>query len=441
MALSLSYRTRAFSTGALIKVSMKAQMSKNKNHEHHDMQLDRGTKALMFITSVISLALIIGALTIGKIKTVQLENTQQNLSLALKKTEQALLNWKNTNTEILTQLSEAPKLQALLEKQISAYNNKQNLLGDNLDALRHYFHEHQILSGAKGFFIVAPDGTNIASLRDANVGTKNLIMHHRTQQFDRALQGTPQFIAPIPSDISIPEQRNIKNSHLPASAFFAAPIKNRKGDTVALLTQRIDPNLTFSKLQLLNDSLLELDIYSINGHGMMISEPLRIQAIRQLGLITAQEQPILSIKVSDPGAPIEHTFTAIESNGSLPLTQIASKILAHNTEGVFVDNIRSYRNYLGQSVFGAGLWSDEMGIGIIVEQKQQQALASYYWLRTLIITGISTLCLVITVLTTLWLRAHKIILRTLQTTNDNLDNIVATRTQESHEINKKPSRH
>ena len=391
---------------------------------YHDVSLDMSTKALIFTTSVIALALLIGALTIGKVKTVQLANTQQNLGLALQQTEQTLLYWKDTNTATLERLTITPKLNTLLQAQVSLYESNSNLFGSNLNALRQYFLDNRATFGSdKGFFIVARDGTNIASLRDENIGIKNLILQHRTLQFDRALEGVPQFIAPIPSDVAIKGQKNIKGKAVPASAFFVAPIKNIKGETIALFTERIDPSKTFSALQKNSKSLPGLDIYSINTAGQLVSEPLGNELFYQNGLLQTNEQAVLSLTAS---APQQLTSAPSEPQ----LTQMASDVIDSAPERILIRHSRPYQNLLEQQVLGAGLWSDELGIGIIAEQSKEQALANYYWLRKLMIIAISILCLFVIILTTVWLRAHQRMMLAMQATNDNLEGIVAARTQE-----------
>ena len=390
---------------------------------YHDVSLDMSTKALIFTTSVIALALLIGALTIGKVKTVQLANTQQNLGLALQQTEQTLLYWKDTNTATLERLTITPELNTLLQAQVSLYESNNNLFGSNLNALRQYFLDNRATFGSdKGFFIVARDGTNIASLRDENIGIKNLILQHRTQQFDRALKGAPQFIAPIPSDVAIKGQKNIKGKTVPASAFFVAPIKNTQGETIALFTQRIDPSKTFSALQKNSKSLPGLDIYSINTVGQLVSEPLRNEQLYQNGLLNTHEQAVLSLTASAP--------QQLTSSGEPQLTQMAADVIGSAPERILIQHNRPYQDLLGQQVLGAGLWSDELGIGIIAEQTEEEALANYYWLRKLMIIAISILCLFVIILTTVWLRAHQRMMLAMQATNDNLEGIVAARTQE-----------
>ncbi|WP_054113183.1 PAS domain-containing protein [Marinagarivorans algicola] len=393
------------------------------HHAAHSNQHEISTAALIFASALVSLALILGAATIGKIKKVQHNNIEHILTLTVDKTLQSLTFWKNQKTANLQRLANHPQFQHLAQIQIAHYNHGHNLHNPTLQALRDFINQQKLLLGNFGFFIIALDGTSIASMRDSNIGSKNLIFKHLTQQFDRAVQGTPQFIAPIPSDIPLAQQRNIKDQKVPPSAFFVAPIINSKGDTIALLSERIAPGKQYSQLHDINSAAIS--VFSINRHGYLLSNPQNIDDYYSLGIIKKDEQAILSLKVS----PFHKKPSLTQNNASESLTPIANAMLENNQKITLYSTV-SYINHLNKAVYAVAKWSDDLGIGIIAEEEKSTALKSYYWLRNLIIFVISTLCLFVITITSVWIKSHNKILFSLKKSHSTLENLVIARTQE-----------
>ena len=116
-------------------------------------KLDIGTIFTIFISALISVSLLLGSLVIGKAKTVQLQNIQQNLSFILSKTQQAIVHWKNEHTANMSLLASDPEFRALAQQQLAIHSISGNLFGENLQALRNYFYENVTIFGDDGFFI------------------------------------------------------------------------------------------------------------------------------------------------------------------------------------------------------------------------------------------------------------------------------------------------
>jgi polar amino acid transport system substrate-binding protein len=53
------------------------------------------------------------------------------------------------------------------------------------------------------FSLLAPDFVNIASMRDSNIGAKNLIANHALDTLNRAFQGETVMVPPIWSDVPL----------------------------------------------------------------------------------------------------------------------------------------------------------------------------------------------------------------------------------------------
>jgi hypothetical protein len=96
------------------------------------------------------------------------------LQLVLQTTQESLNLWVESNKFQLSQFAEDPRLISLTERQLGVPRSKNTLLkSKTLKELRDYFWYRKSQFGQAGFFIIAPDFTNIASMRDDKIGAKN----------------------------------------------------------------------------------------------------------------------------------------------------------------------------------------------------------------------------------------------------------------------------
>ncbi|WP_420452873.1 putative bifunctional diguanylate cyclase/phosphodiesterase [Ilumatobacter sp.] len=93
------------------------------------------------------------------------------------------------------------------------------------------------LNRLAGFFAVAPDGRSLASSRDANVATENLVAVEQPRVFERLLGGSSAITRPQSSDVPLGADRELAET-----MFAGAPI-TVGGETVAVLLLRIVPEL------------------------------------------------------------------------------------------------------------------------------------------------------------------------------------------------------
>ena len=170
------------------------------------------------------------------------------LQIVLQTTQESLNLWVESNKFHMAQLAEDLRLVSLTERQLSVPRNKNALLkSEALQGLRAFFQYRRNRSGQTGFFIIAPDFTNIASMRDGNIGTKNLIAGQALDLLNSAFQGEAVMVPPIWSEIPLITSLEGKNKES-ASMFFAAPIKNKQGNIIAVVTRRVDPSRDFTRL-------------------------------------------------------------------------------------------------------------------------------------------------------------------------------------------------
>lgn len=130
------------------------------------------------------------------------ENTQKvwqsNLSTIRATTQEALDIWVSNQKQKLKGIASDPEIQHVAQAQLSLYRANKNISNSTeLYELRKIFRRLQEVSQHKGFFLIAPDGTNIGSMRDNNLALKNLVFLKQRKYFDQAIQGSTVFVLPM----------------------------------------------------------------------------------------------------------------------------------------------------------------------------------------------------------------------------------------------------
>jgi PAS domain S-box-containing protein len=351
------------------------------------------------------------------------------LQIVLQTTQESLNLWVESHKFQMTLLAEDPQLVALAERQLSVPRNKTNLLkSDALKELRAFFEYRRNHSGQIGFFIISPDFINIASMRDGNIGAKNLIANQALDLLNRAFQGETVMVPPIWSDVPLIAAMDGKQKKA-ASMFFAAPVKNRQGQTIAVVTQRVDPAGDFTRLIQLGRLGKSGETYAFGRYGKLLSESRFNADLRNIGLLAEDEESILSVSVRDPGGDMTKGFTPSVPRYQQPLTLMAQQA----TAGRAGLNVAGYRDYRGVPVYGTWLWDDLLQIGLATEIDEADALGPYYTTRTVILTVLG-----ITVLLALGSLVFAVVIeerasRALQKSHDELEIRVEERTAELSE--------
>ena len=299
------------------------------------------------------------------------------LQIVLQTTQESLNLWVESNKFQLTRLAEDPRLVSLTERQLRVSRNKSALLkSDALQELRVFFRLRKNQFGQAGFFIISPDLVNIGSMRDGNMGARNLIANQALDLLNRAFQGEALMVPPIWSDIPLITVLDGKNKMSP-SMFFAAPIKNKQGSVIAVVTQRIDPSMNFTRLIQLGRIGKSGETYAFGLYGKLLSESRFDEDLRKIGMIGKDEESILSVSVRDPGGDMTKAFTPSVPRYQQPLTLMAQQA----TKGKSGLNVEGYRDYRGVRVYGAWLWDDKIGMGLTTEIDEADALGPYYSTR------------------------------------------------------------
>lgn len=143
--------------------------------------LQMGSKRfrILIVGVLLLLALLVAAvswLAFNHNKNRIVEVTGVNLDTILSSSVDRLQMWGEEKQNVTIQIGKDPVLVTLTKALLKVSHDKKALQGSGLQQeIREYFRANDKLSGMKGFFIISQDGTNIASMRDENLGDLNLI--------------------------------------------------------------------------------------------------------------------------------------------------------------------------------------------------------------------------------------------------------------------------
>jgi len=228
------------------------------------------------------------------------------------------------------------------------------LASPSQQTLREWYPEAHLWNGLLGFFLVAPDNTNLASSRDVSVGSTNLLAG-RGDFLERLRAGNTAVSVPLVSDVPVADERGVLQEGLP-TAFAGAPVRDRTGEVIALLLFRVDLTadymVSLQKIRIGDTG----EAYAIDGQGLLASPSRFEHEMVGMGLLNSGQTAVLNVVIRELGVP------GIEEG---PLTRAASALAAgHNGA-----DLEGYPGYRGEPVVGAWRWDDELSLGIIVEQE------------------------------------------------------------------------
>jgi|GEM_PF-2725640 len=236
--------------------------------------------------------------------------------------------------------------------------------GDSMD--------RQVLEhGLLGYFIIAPDGTSLASMRDNNIGTKNIVMLTLPDVFSRVLAGESIVTRPIITDVPIINTRG-EMSAKSITSFVMTPIRDDNGTIIAIFSNRISHNSSVASIFEFLHIGSTGESYIFDSRGRMLSESRFKEDLVALGMLGRDEESALNVFLRDPGTLITLETDSHLSLKNKPLTLMARRAI----EGGAGSSIEGYRDYRGELVVGAWTWNEKLGVGIAVEIDEAEAFDS-----------------------------------------------------------------
>jgi signal transduction histidine kinase/DNA-binding response OmpR family regulator len=259
-------------------------------------------------------------------------------------------------------------------------------------AFRADFAISQGRQGLQGYFIVSPDGRNLGSLGDDNLGATNLVWQEPEFQKQMRLQGSA--LSPfMTSDVPLENVGAVLDGK-PMTLFVGVPIYLDEAEPAA-----------FFMLRLPTVGLLAEQGRARLGQGgvsFLVDQFGRLHADRawinidlaQSGLYSEQFRGRRYLFVRDPGHNVlsQPTKNLAADRSSLPLTY-AVRHLQQGDGSTLVP----YRDHRGIPVVGSWTWSQKLGLGVVTEMPAAEAFARVDTARqhVLIAAIVATLLLVV----------------------------------------------
>jgi PAS domain S-box-containing protein len=228
-----------------------------------------------------------------------------------------------------------------------------------------------------GFFVIDKNGVSIASARDTNIGTRNLIAEQRPARLQRVFAGEAVFVPPVFSDVDLSDASVGRATSL----FIAAPIRSEDGEVIAALTMRLDPSKGFSRALQIARFGESGESYAFDRTGRMMSSSRFENDLSDIGLLADGESSILNIQIRAPGGDMTQGYRPDIPRAEQPLTVMAAAAiadipLAGDQRSPLRLNVEGYPDYRGVGVFGAWFWNGEIGLGLASEVDTAEALST-----------------------------------------------------------------
>lgn len=203
---------------------------------------------LISITILIAFLLAITSWwAIAAIKSEIQKEIGNSLITILDITHQAINTWSKEHRAATQIWANTVELTQLTEELLAIKESGESLINTPVQSTVNNWLNHVYLGkGYQGYFVIGPDNINLASSRNINIGVANLL----TQQpkvLEKLWSGETTISLPQHSDIPLPDAKGIMREGMP-TMFVGAPIRNKQGNIIAILTFRINPVADFTTI-------------------------------------------------------------------------------------------------------------------------------------------------------------------------------------------------
>lgn len=229
-----------------------------------------------------------------------------------------------------------------------------------------------------GFVVIDRQGRQVAALLDDAVGIS--LEDQPFETLRRAFDGPPVVTLPFPSVISLPDA-NGRPGIDQSTMLVAAPLKNLKGEAVAVLAFRVRPTNQFAQALETGRPGLTGETYAFDKTGLLLSDSRFNVQLRELGLIpnSPTSRAVLQLQLRDPGGNLIAGFRSTAPRDALPLTRMANSA----TQGRNGVDVNGYRDYRGMQVVGAWRWLHDYDFGVAREIDFKEAYQETFWIQSI----------------------------------------------------------
>ena len=324
---------------------------------------------------------ICGWLVSRSVETAMRERRQSELATILSADISALKVWLVEQMRDAELIAQDEKLLPEVQKLVAAAQPGENagralLQSPAQEALRQQMKSDLELCGYSGFLVISPEAMVLAADIDAPVG--RTLPGYQKEFFTQVAGGKAAVSRPFRSLLLLADEHGDLKANLP-TMFAAAPVKNEKGDVLAVLALRIRPEIDFTRILQVARNGETGETYAFNQDGLMISESRFDDQLKQIGLLAdlPDSSSILTLELRDPGVDMTSGQRPALRRADQPLSRMTA---AADSGGGGVD-VSGFRDYRGVPVIGAWQWLADQGFGVATKQDLAEAFAPLYVLR------------------------------------------------------------
>ncbi|CUH65203.1 Sensor kinase protein RcsC [Thalassovita gelatinovora] len=315
--------------------------------------MERNIKSLIVMVYLLAAGtLITGYLIIDGILDKNYRNTlSERLLDGLHSTEFALDFWVEAHKREAVAMAKLDIVQSAAHDLLEIRNDRAALI-DHPDQqrLRDFFGHYLSNDHIEGYFLIAPDGTSLASSRVSNTGTSNLLLKQSDLYFS-ALAGQTVMTRLQESEVPLSDETTPRGN---ATLFALAPIRQQDGQVIALFALRLSPR---AELFPLIDGKLpgaQLRSYAFDSDGNLLSMVAETENPNDHNIWNQGDaRPLTAPNATDP------------TDFIMPVREALRGVDGLSTEG--------YENYAGVENVGAWSFNDALGMGIVTEIDKKNA--------------------------------------------------------------------
>jgi PAS domain S-box-containing protein len=322
--------------------------------------------------------------TLGRIEDQTRADLTDSLKTILRTTHSALHIWEFERKADVVTWASSKELQAIVKELLKVPRSREALMNAAAQAKLRTFLEPKLrVHDYSGYFVIAPDFSNIGSKRDTNLVKTNLLVG-QGDFLNRIFDGETLVSHPIISDVPLLSTYSGKMVEGEPTMLVVTPILDEEGAVMAALGFRLNPATDFTRILQLGRTGKTGETYTFNASGTLLSENRFDQDLRKAGLISKGKRGILSIEIRDPGGDLVNGFKSKIPRNKQPFTKMADMAISRRT-GV---DVEGYRNYRGVNVVGAWIWDASMGFALVTEIEAEEAYRSFNFTWRLILFAI-----------------------------------------------------
>ncbi|WP_432695185.1 response regulator [Marinobacterium sp. YM272] len=305
---------------------------------------------ILALSSILVVVLGLTWHSLEREEQVARQRAGQSLNTMLNATHEMLQFWVNGRLRLITLIAREEGLETLLTTwEIESGQEEPSPSSNSLQAL---LDQHNLGDSNWKFSMVLTDGSPVYN------GAPS-VKHLMSTLKERVFQGEVVFIRPTFNPVS--EQVEI---------YFAAPVLDYVGRPVGAVVATADPAHVFSEILSRGTTGKTGETYAVDASGLMLSESRFTEDLISQGVIPEGGRTALTLRISNPPQRVAAPTDPFDKSLLTP----AARGISRGESGIDTQGFLDYRN---DRVLSAWHWVPELGMGLITEIDESEALEAH----------------------------------------------------------------